>query len=363
MLLHEAGVEALELNGSQLCWSDGTFCACEGVLDHEFEWIEALKHWRGDDRSFSDYLDQSSVSGPTRLRLVDYVEGFNAADSRNIGVISLGEQQAAEDAIEGDRLFHVVGGYQQIPEFVAEALKRAGGRILLNTRVVAIEWGPSSVRIRCERDGQITQLSATKAIITLPLGVLLAEAVNFSPRPIKILEVAARLGVGSVQRTVLQFREPFWTKSSDTLADPLRKMSFLYSTGRIPSVWWTPFPDRHPWLIAWTGGPRASLLPQKRDELERLLLSELAHMFGQDRSAIEQLFVMSFMHDWQHDPLSLGAYSYATVNADHASEKMTEPLDGTLYFAGEHTDVTGHWGTVHGALRSGLRAASQILDS
>jgi monoamine oxidase len=35
----------------------------------------------------------------------------------------------------------------------------------------------------------------------------------------------------------------------------------------------------------------------------------------------------------------------------------------TLYFAGEHTDTTGHWGTVHGALRSGLRAAAQILAS
>jgi monoamine oxidase len=40
---------------------------------------------------------------------------------------------------------------------------------------------------------------------------------------------------------------------------------------------------------------------------------------------------------------------------------MTEPVDNTLFFAGEHTDITGHWGTVHGALRSGLRAAEQVL--
>jgi hypothetical protein len=33
----------------------------------------------------------------------------------------------------------------------------------------------------------------------------------------------------------------------------------------------------------------------------------------------------------------------------------------TLFFAGEHTDTTGHWGTVHAALRSGLRAAAQTL--
>jgi monoamine oxidase len=40
---------------------------------------------------------------------------------------------------------------------------------------------------------------------------------------------------------------------------------------------------------------------------------------------------------------------------------MTIPADNTLYFAGEHTDTTGHWGTVHAAIRSGQRAAQQIL--
>jgi monoamine oxidase len=40
---------------------------------------------------------------------------------------------------------------------------------------------------------------------------------------------------------------------------------------------------------------------------------------------------------------------------------MAEPQSATLFFAGEHTDVTGHWGTVHAALRSGLRAAAQVL--
>jgi monoamine oxidase len=36
-------------------------------------------------------------------------------------------------------------------------------------------------------------------------------------------------------------------------------------------------------------------------------------------------------------------------------------VESTLFFAGEHTDTSGHWGTVHGALRSGYRAAKQVL--
>jgi predicted flavoprotein YhiN len=44
-----------------------------------------------------------------------------------------------------------------------------------------------------------------------------------------------------------------------------------------------------------------------------------------------------------------------------ASARMCEPVAGTLFFAGEHTDTTGHWGTVHAALRSGLRAGRQAI--
>jgi predicted flavoprotein YhiN len=43
--------------------------------------------------------------------------------------------------------------------------------------------------------------------------------------------------------------------------------------------------------------------------------------------------------------------------------KMATPVQETLYFAGEHTDVTGHWGTVHAAMRSGIRAAKQALTA
>jgi len=42
---------------------------------------------------------------------------------------------------------------------------------------------------------------------------------------------------------------------------------------------------------------------------------------------------------------------------------MIQPQEKTLFFAGEHTDPEGHWGTVHGAISSGLRAAAQVLET
>lgn len=362
-LVREARAKTIELDGSQLCWRDGNLSVCDHSLERDFKWIDALKDWKQEDCSFADYLDRSSVSDGTRVRLIDYVEGFNAADHHLIGVKSLGKQQSAEDAIEGDRLFHILDGYGKIPEFLLEALNRSQCRVMLNARVTCVGWKRGAVQVEVEADGQRLEIRGAKAIVTLPLGVLLHERVAFKPRPENILTAAARMRMGIVQRTVLEFREPFWINCADLPADELQKLSFLYSTGNTPSVWWTPCPEKQARLTAWTGGPRASTLPLSRHELEECFLNELGRIFKRSYADIRNQFVGAFTHDWQNDPFSLGAYSYATVGGEETSQTMAEPVDETLYFAGEHTDVSGHWGTVHGALRSGLRSASQALES
>jgi uncharacterized protein with NAD-binding domain and iron-sulfur cluster len=42
---------------------------------------------------------------------------------------------------------------------------------------------------------------------------------------------------------------------------------------------------------------------------------------------------------------------------------LASPVANTLFFAGEAAEVEGHSGTVHGAIRSGRRAAECILSS
>ena len=80
-------------------------------------------------------------------------------------------------------------------------------------------------------------------------------------------------------------------------------------------------------------------------------------------SELEKILKDAHIHDWQADPFSLGAYSYGKVGADEAQQVLSEPIQDTLYFAGEATDTTGNNGTVHGAIVSGYRAAKQILDT
>jgi predicted flavoprotein YhiN len=78
-------------------------------------------------------------------------------------------------------------------------------------------------------------------------------------------------------------------------------------------------------------------------------------------SDIRQMLSSWHMHDWQRDEYARGAYSYVHVGALDAPDKMRIPVEDTLYFAGEHTDVSGHWGTVHAALATGLAAADLAI--
>jgi len=83
--------------------------------------------------------------------------------------------------------------------------------------------------------------------------------------------------------------------------------------------------------------------------------------FGVPVAEIDPLLRAFHFHDWSADPFARGAYSYPGVGGLQAAQTFAEPLDGTLFFAGEATDFQGANGTVHGAIESGYRAARELL--
>jgi monoamine oxidase len=202
-------------------------------------------------------------------------------------------------------------------------------------------------------------LHAERAIITLPLGVLHAGTVDFEPVPQDIFFNIAKMAMGPVLRVSLLFDAKFWPKD----------VSFLFAPEESLSTWWTPMPNPAPLITGWAGGPRALTLAQRIEasaDPGALLdesLGALSRVFGIPAPHLQAKLVSFHTHDWQADPYSRGAYSYAPAGAVDASQLIAEPALSTLYFAGEHTDTGGHWGTVHGALGSGLRAAAQILSA
>lgn len=344
-LLAEAGLEIYEAEGEQLCFIDGALQSCP---DDRGAWqlldgMEAFANEHG-DMSFDDYLARSAASDEDQARIRSYVEGFNAADAREIGILGLAQQERAEDEIEGDRLARVARGYTALAEYVRDRALASGVTLRLNTPVERIEWQPGHCTVLSSDGGR---WSAPKCICALPLGVLQSGAVAFQPAPLAAMEAIASLRAGPVQRLVLQFVERFWADEHD-------RMHFLFARGLHPPTYWTTAPRPSPLLTCWAGGPRALQAPDLAD-FERAALHSLSRIFGCPLEA------QAYGHDWGADPYARGAYSYVPAGAATAAATLAVPVEQTLFFAGEHTDITGHPGTVHGALRSGLRAAGQAL--
>ena len=65
-------------------------------------------------------------------------------------------------------------------------------------------------------------------------------------------------------------------------------------------------------------------------------------------------------HGWQNDPYSCGAYGYAGVNGGSARKQLAEPVEQTLFFAGEALDEEES-SSVGGALNTGKKAAELVL--
>ncbi len=363
-LLDEAGLQTTERDGTVLrAGFDGQVVEDDPQDGAMFSVLEELRDYKGPDVGFAEYVKGKALPAEERAAVVGYVEGFNAADAQRIGVHGLAAQQAAEDAIEGERVWHVRGGYGQLADYLAAKVRELGAEIRLGETMRELEWGPGRVRVTTRSRGVYT---AEKCVLTLPLGVL--HRVNrggakIVPEP-PALEAARRLAMGGVVRFSMVFRRPWWEDAPVAVArEKLRQLSFMFTFGSLPPVWWTPHPEPgRAVLTGWVGGPRAAALAgQTAEQLAASACQTLGRVFGMAEGVVWRELVSAHAHDWSGDSCSLGAYSYVPAGAMDAPRLMCEPAEGTVFFAGEHTDVTGHWGTVHAAVRSGLRVAAQVL--
>lgn len=245
----------------------------------------------------------------------------------------------------GDSVF--LDGYGALAKSLADGLD-----VHLNQVVRRIEYNArTAVRVHTDRK----TFEAQAAIITVPLGVLKAGAIEFAPAlPADKHESIAQLGVGHLAKVVLQFREPFWPRDQYVfgflgrpLADNPTLVVSLWKTHRIPA------------LLLITGGELAKQVEAWSEKaVSDWSLRVLRDMFGSSVTKPKRVLRTS----WDHDPFARGAYSYVAVGAlpSHI-DALAFPVEGRLFFAGEAT-YRHHWAGAHGAYASGLREAARLLN-
>ena len=309
---------------------------------------------RGPDQSFSRYLKSTKYSKEAKQQATRFVEGFHAADPDRVGIHWLVKATQAEESIGADNAFRIKDGYSQLVDALANGIPgKAQARILLNAQVTTVRWRPGEVAVETSKG----EFRAPRTIITLPLGLLQAGSVAFTP-PLEPKKQALQLlSMGPVIRVSLCFREKFWE------SDPqMRDLSFLFTDNEHFPTWWTSNPLPYPILTGWSAGRSALTFKGKSGaQITAIALATLAAILEKSESDLKTRLTAGFVHDWQADEFARGAYSYGNIGGANAGQLLGEPIADTLFFAGEATNAEGHNGTVNGAINSGIRAAEEVL--
>ena len=299
--------------------------------------------------AFLDSLPPDEISTDDRARLCTLVEGFDAALVNDASIIGIANEwrSGVNDTSHRPR-----DGYAPIMEHLAQT---AGDRLFLRTRVTHIAWSAHSVQIDAQCDGEPLRIDARHVIITLPIGVLQHNVTLFTPALPADKRVAINaIAMGPVIKIALEFREPFWRQVEN---GRYRDAGFFRAPQCQLQTIWSRYPDRAPILMGWAGGGAAQRLRDRGVDPIRAALDSVAMLFPS--VDVKEELRNAYFHDWQADPFACGAYSYLRVGAGNAREWLAEPIDDTLFFAGEATS-SDDAGTVAGAFDTGYSSALSI---
>jgi monoamine oxidase len=308
----------------------------------------------GPDESFQQLVERADVEPEIKARCLALVEGYHAANPARISVRSLLKNTAADERPGANRQFRFANGYDGLVAAIFQRIDPGLCEVRLETVVTAVTWGSQRVVLRSAA-GQ--EFAAPKLIVTVPLGVLKAGAIEFSPRLVDQEEIIGRLEMGDAERVSLCFASDAW------LGQGRFPPSGFLLTGEPPfPVWWVSRPAPFPVITAWSGGRNARALRELGgDARVEAAVAALSAALGADAGRLRQDLRGGFSHNWLEDPFARGAYSYAGVGGSDAGTELAVPIEGTLFFAGEATESDGQNGTVHGAIASGHRTAKQVL--
>jgi monoamine oxidase len=366
-LLDEAGLLALEVQGR--VWRFRSRMEKDADPWHPLDRVLGKIDSQAADESLSQFLSRHPGGrslARARTDALRFVEGYHAADSARISVQSIAPERGDPVSSNARRLARVAQGYHALIEHLAREVKP---RLRLSRAVRRIAWRRGHARLEMRSAaGAGSAVEARAVIVTAPVGVLGAPAgspgaIAFDPDPEAARQALARIASGSVIRLVVRFHEPPWRLGSRGVEEEeARALGFVQMSEGPFHACWTAHPGRAPLAVLWSGGPKAAALARGEDRpLLTAGLEALAHVLGTRHRRLAARVRSWWVHNWQRDPYSRGAYSYRLVGGAEAGEALARPIERTLFFAGEATDEAS--GTVEGALASGRKAARLVANA
>lgn len=309
----------------------------------------AVERYHGPDVTFAEFLEIRRAS-PLAARFLGMMYGsINATGPDELSVLGIAEEANTGSLGLPWTNYRVAEGLDAL---AARRAKELGDRVRLRTRVERIAWSRGRVHVDAEGPDGSKSFESRAAVVTVPLGVLKAGRILFDP----VLPEAKRraietIGYGDAMKILFAFEPEVGAVLGRT----------VYLADEDGSFFFRPFRDGPVVLEGFLAGKRARALaglPEKVVVEDVLIALERMLPAARFRDRLKAAKVV----DWVKDPWSRGAYSFPSVGGGLVARRaLAEPLDDTLFFAGEATNYRGEHATVHGALDTGERAAREIL--
>jgi monoamine oxidase len=247
--------------------------------------------------------------------------------------------------------YHVVGGNDQVPVRMAQALP---GQVTLGSELIAIARnGDGTYGLTFQQGTKTTSVTADQVVLALPFSIL-RSSVDWSQAGFSTVKARAirELGMGTNSKLHLQFTDRHWYglgNNGNTYADTGYQDTWEVTRAQsgAPGI-----------LVDYTGGKigasfgagtPSSRAKQFLGQIEPVLPGISAKWNG--RATIDY---------WPGYEWTKGSYSYWKVGQYQAFAGAERERSGNCHFAGEHTSIDFQ-GYLNGGVETGERAAGEIL--
>lgn len=317
--------------------------AYSDVEDEYYDILDTLMNHGSNSKSFETvFFEQHPQYANDRLMRF-FLSTYMTFDRGDLDKTSSllyneGEEFGGEEAIS-------TNGYDTIPNFLANGLD-----VLLNQRVTKVDYSGNKVKLT--HNGSVSE--ADYAIITVPLGVLKKNVIQFSPAlPAAKQTAIEKIGMNCVNKFLLTWNTAFWDDVQFISYTPEIKDKFNYFVN---------VKKFHPGVNALMTFAYADYGRQTETMTDQQVITEImAHLRDIYGSGIPNPTNM-LRTKWATNENAFGAYSFTAVETEMRHfEDLAESVSDKLFFAGEHTEVD-YFSNAHGAYLSGIREADKIID-
>lgn len=208
-------------------------------------------------------------------------------------------------------------------------------------------------------DGPRVSVSTSKGtffgravIVTLPLGILKSNLVHLTPTLRSDMRDAVQeLGFGTVDKVTMRFPKAFWPTSTTYIA------AMNDSRGMFPVFYnHRKFTSSNALTTFVSSGEATTVEPMTNIQIAEEAMEALRRIFGTRAVNPSKVAVSR----WAADPFARGSHTFIKPHGDPSAIDVLAQPTGRVLFAGEHTH-SAHFGTLHGAHLSGLRAAEDMI--